>query len=274
MAGIERPDHLQVPTRHDRPSDHEMGRQDGRKGGDLSGRFGTGGMPSRDGSGRSAKDNLQAREKAFEQALRASGAGGATGSRATGSSAGHAAQDSDGKTAEAGRQSGRPDRGSAEEETDSAVLLARAGPEQSLPAGRPPEGAQALSSDLSQRIDALARKVGDQIDAQLRVNLIGAGDGGFRLRVAIEDPALALKSITVRGDGDMLSISLHFAQDVLDRETLATLAGQLATTLAARFPRRTIEISGLEVVPRIEGDRDAVAAEERPTGLGALFARR
>ena len=154
------------------------------------------------------------------------------------------------------------------------VLLARAGPEQGFAGGRAVEAGQTLSTDLAHRLDALARKVGDQIDAQLRVNLIGAGDGVFRLRVAIEDPALALKSITVRGEGDVLSINLHFADDMLDREMLATLAGQLATTLAARFPRRTIEVSGLAVEPGPEGDRQANNADSAPVGLSALFARR
>lgn len=268
MAGIERSDHL-PPHRQGQPSDHEPARQENRKGGDLSGRFGTGGTPFKDGSGK-GRDQLQAREKVFAQALRASEARGAPEAKAA---AGEATSDSRAPVADTGRRNGRSDRGTAEEEAGAGMLLARAGPEQGHASGRPHEAGQTLSSDLAHRLDALARKVGDQIDAQLRVNLIGAGDGGFRLRVAIDDPALALKSITVRGEGDVLSINLHFAEDMLDRETLATLAGQLATTLAARFPRRTIEISGLPVGPEAEGERQADATAAAP-GFTALFARR
>jgi hypothetical protein len=272
MAGIERTDHL-PPSRQGRPSDHEPAREENRKGSDLSGRFGTGGTPFRDGSGK-GRDHLQAREKAFAQALRASEARGAPEAKPGVAAMGDILSGGRDPITDTSRGDGRPHRGHAEEEAGSMVLLARAGPEQGFAGGRAVEAGQTLSTDLAHRLDALARKVGDQIDAQLRVNLIGTGDGGFRLRVAIDDPAMALKSITVQGEGDVLSVNLHFAEDMLDRETLATLAGQLATTLAARFPRRTIEISGLAVDRDSEGDRQTVAADTAPAGLSALFARR
>jgi hypothetical protein len=267
MAGIERTDH---PNRQGQPSDHEPAREEKRQGSDLSGRFGAGGTPFRDGSGK-GRDHLQAREKVFAQALRANEARAAPETKTAGPNAELAAPDSRDPIADTGRRNGRSGSGNAEEDAGSAVLLARAGPEQGTAGGRPIEVGQTLSADLAHRIETLARKVGEQIDAQLRVNLIGAGDGGFRLRVAIDDPSLALKSITVRGEGDVLAINLHFAEDMLDRETLATLAGQLATTLAARFPRRTIEISGLAVGTEAEGNRETVTADAT---LSALFARR
>lgn len=269
MAGIERTDPM-PPNRQGRPSDHEPAREDGRKGRDLTGRFGTGGTPFREGSAK-GRDHLQTRERAFAQALRASEARGAPDARPA---AGDVLSEGRAAIADTGRRNGRSERGPAEEDAGSGMLLARSGPEQVQPGGRAADAGQSPSADLAQRIDTLARRIGDQIDAQLRVNLIGTGDGGFRLSVAIEDPAMALKAITVQGEGDTLAISLHFAEDMLDRETLAMLAGQLATTLAARFPRRAIEISGVPVGLGREDEPETVADAAQPSGLSALFARR
>jgi len=269
MAGIERSDPM-PPNRQGRPSDHEPAREDNRKGRDLAGRFGTGGTPFREGSAK-GREHLQSREKAFAQVLRASEARGAPDARPA---AGDVLPEGRAAIADTGRRNGRSERGPAEEDAGPAMLLARSGPEQGQPGARAADTGRSPSADLAQRIDTLARRIGDQIDAQLRVNLIGTGDGGFRLSVAIEDPAMALKAITVQGDGDVLSINLHFAEDMLDRETLATLAGQLATTLAARFPRRTIEVSGLAVGSAREDEPETVADASAPTGLSALFARR
>ncbi|WP_187972894.1 hypothetical protein [Aquibium microcysteis] len=269
MAGIERTDPM-PPNRQGRPSDHEPAREDNRKGRDLSGRFGTGGTPFREGSAK-GRDHLQSREKAFAQALRANEARSAPDARP---GAGEAPSEGRAAITDAGRRNGRSDRGNAEEEAGLPVLLARAGPESAASGGRSADLAQSPSADLAQRIESLARRIGDQIDAQLRVNLIGSGDGGFRLSVTLDDPALALKSIVVQGDGDVLSVNLRFAEDMLDRETLATLAGQLATTLATRFPRRTIEVSGLPVGSGGEDESETMADAAAPTGLSALFSRR
>jgi hypothetical protein len=128
-----------------------------------------------------------------------------------------------------------------------------------------------LAPDMSKRIEHVAKIVGDQINATLRMNIDGAGKEGIRFDIKVQDKGMALNGISVHSQGNVVTVTMRTVEGALDPETLNALAASLASSLSTRFPKKVIEIAG-----RVDGGHKEPKHPEKGSGdeIAALLSKR
>ena len=259
--------HPAPQERFDRARDGGMGdgaKRDGSRDA-AGGRLGS----NADGGRRDAKGQGGARAEVRESAFRAAMAGGTGATPASVPVAG---------TPVARHE---PRTGDELSRGEEVRMLASLGPQGTGPA--PADAPRAPTAEMAAKIEALANRVGAQIDAEMRLGLTGTASG-FRLDVSMKGlggGGMGLAGVVVTGSPEAITVTLRHAEGALDPAALQLAAAQLATTLGARYPRRAIEIvsdTGGDAASKDDGIATGGSAErpapDRVDPLSALFADR
>lgn len=128
-----------------------------------------------------------------------------------------------------------------------------------------------IAPELRSRVEHVAKIVGDQINATLRMNIDASGKEGIRFDIKVQDKGMALNGISVHSQGNVVTVTMRMVDGALDPQTLNSLAASLAASLSERFPKKVIEIAGRVGA---EGKTDKHPDKGHGDEIAAIFSKR